>query len=106
MALVACRECNKEISDKAAACPGCGAKVPKSKAWLWVLLALPVLFLGFGAMKANTPEGRAKSDARAAIDMCWSEQKKQLNSGGEAQFIAGACERMENDFVTKYGVRP
>lgn len=27
MALVRCAECNREISDKAAACPGCGAPV-------------------------------------------------------------------------------
>lgn len=27
MALIACAECGKEISDKAAACPGCGAPV-------------------------------------------------------------------------------
>lgn len=25
MALIKCRECSREISDKAAACPGCGA---------------------------------------------------------------------------------
>ena len=27
MALVRCAECNREISDKATACPGCGAPV-------------------------------------------------------------------------------
>lgn len=27
MALIACSECSKEISDKAATCPGCGAPV-------------------------------------------------------------------------------
>lgn len=28
MALIKCGECSREISDKAAACPGCGAPVP------------------------------------------------------------------------------
>lgn len=31
MALIACTECGKEISDKAAACPGCGAPVTATK---------------------------------------------------------------------------
>lgn len=29
MALIACRECGKEISDKAASCPNCGALIKK-----------------------------------------------------------------------------
>lgn len=32
MALIACSECNKQISDKAAACPHCGAPVSRSSA--------------------------------------------------------------------------
>jgi len=30
MALINCTECKKEISDKATACPGCGAPIKKS----------------------------------------------------------------------------
>jgi hypothetical protein len=30
MALINCTECNKEISDKATACPGCGAPVSET----------------------------------------------------------------------------
>ena len=30
MALINCKECNKEISDKAQSCPGCGACKKKS----------------------------------------------------------------------------
>jgi RNA polymerase subunit RPABC4/transcription elongation factor Spt4 len=30
MALIQCKDCNKEISDSAAACPSCGAPVPKT----------------------------------------------------------------------------
>jgi len=32
MALISCGECGREISDKAAACPGCGAPVAASSA--------------------------------------------------------------------------
>ena len=31
MALINCEECGKEISDKAASCPGCGAPVAMSE---------------------------------------------------------------------------
>jgi len=30
MALIKCKECGKEVSDKAAACPGCGAPIAPS----------------------------------------------------------------------------
>lgn len=30
MALISCTDCNKQISDSAAACPACGAPVPKA----------------------------------------------------------------------------
>lgn len=106
MALIACAECKREISTKATACPGCGAKRPKSKTWVWVLLGLPVVFLAFGAFVGNTPDAKERSQARDAIALCWSEQGKKSNSAGGAQFIAGACELMERRFVEKYGVKP
>lgn len=31
MALINCKECGKKISDEAAACPQCGAELPKTK---------------------------------------------------------------------------
>ena len=41
MALIKCPECNKEISDHAETCPGCGRKPPPAKKgsafWAWVL---------------------------------------------------------------------
>lgn len=119
MALIACLECHKEISDKAAACPHCGAPVSanspaavkkKSSGLLkWVLgvpVGLFVVVIVFGSLKANTPEGQAKARARDAIDLCWSEQKRKSLAPGESQFVAAACERMESDFLSKYGVRP
>lgn len=41
-----------------------------------------------------------------AISVCWDGQAKKSNSAGDAQFIAGACERMEAAFQTTYGVKP
>lgn len=76
------------------------------KLWLWIPLGLVAAFLLFGAIKSNTPEGRAKADARQAIELCWQQQGRKSHDGGTARFIAGACEGMESDFVRKYGVKP
>ena len=111
MAIILCRECKKEISDTASSCPHCGAVAHKpAKTGLLLLLLAPVgllvVFLGFGAIKANTPEGKEKSKLRTAIELCWSEAKKQSNTPSQARFVAGACEQMEADFKAKFRVDP
>lgn len=128
MALIACSECQKEVSDKAATCPHCGAPIqtkaparprgtyyddlPATAAaapapakqgsglWKW-LLGVPVgaiaLLMVIGSCAGSTPEGRDRSNKRAAIDLCWQEQSKKSNDPATAQFIAGTCEKMEAD---------
>lgn len=72
MALIACRECGREISDKALACPQCGApRTPapsayaptlhsprRSNAWLAVLGIAVLLFSVWGLW----PDARSPSD--------------------------------------------
>ena len=53
-----------------------------------------------------SPEAQAKADARGAISLCWENQAKKSNDPATARFVAGACEMMESDFKTKYGVSP
>ena len=48
MALVACRECGKQVSTEAAACPSCGAKPPadsisRASILKWILAAIIVI---------------------------------------------------------------
>ncbi len=109
MAMIVCNECQKEISDTAKACPNCGAEVPRAKVWPWVIgipVALFIVFLIFGATRANTPEGQAKSKARDAISYCWKQQRDQSLSSGSQQFVASTCKKMEQDFRDRYGVSP
>jgi hypothetical protein len=54
----------------------------------------------------QSPEAKAKSNARHAIKQCWSEQEKKSNSPSQAQFVAGACEMMERQFTEKYQTTP
>ena len=106
MALITCKECGSEVSTTAKACPKCGAKVPKTKWWLWIPLGLVAAFLLFGALVGNTPEGQAKSQERRAIELCWDEQKRKSLDPGTQRFVASTCEMMERKFQEKYGVKP
>lgn len=106
MALIACKECGTEISTTAKACPKCGARVPKTKWWLWVPLGLVGAFLILAAIVGNSPDAQAKGRARRAIDFCWEEQKRKSLDPSAQQFAASTCEMMEADFMQKYGHRP
>ena len=64
MALVACKDCGTQVSTSAKACPKCGSKVPKFKWWLWIPLALLILFFAFPYL-AYSPSERAAISARA-----------------------------------------
>lgn len=109
MALIACAECGKEISDKAAACLHCGAPVTgaatvappdatKSSSWWKWLIGVPVsgfLLLMLIGSCSGTPESRAaKSRQSSAIALCWQEQAKKSNDPATARLMAEACEKM------------
>jgi hypothetical protein len=90
MALVTCSECKSEISDRAAACPKCGAPndggvplsvqaAPQKKAfkwWLWGPIALVVLFLAYGA-SIPKHEGEARAARRACEQMAGANPSLQ-----------------------------
>jgi hypothetical protein len=70
MALIACKECEGEVSTTAKSCPKCGAKVPKPKWWLWVPTCLGAAFLVFGTFVGRSPEVQERIETRLAIDLC------------------------------------
>lgn len=106
MVMTVCGECSKEISTKAAACPNCGAKKPKSYVWLYVVLGLVAAFFVLGAVQGSKPEVQERRQEERAIAECWSSQEAKSHSPSAARFIAGACEKMEGDYVQKHGRRP
>jgi hypothetical protein len=85
------------------------AEPKKSSIWKW-LVGVPVggfvLVMVIGSCAGNTPEGKERSQSRAAIDLCWKEQSKKSLDPGAARFVAGTCERMESDFRTRWGRNP
>lgn len=48
MSMTECGECKHAISTTATMCPNCGAKVPRTKWWFWVPLAVIAAFLIYG----------------------------------------------------------
>lgn len=60
MALVKCKECGKEVSNKASKCPGCGAKVPKKTSPVTWFALFAVLFVVY---VTSTSPDKASSNA-------------------------------------------
>lgn len=106
MAMINCKECGKEISTEAKACPHCGAKVPRTKWWLWIPLGLIAAFLVFGAIVGGSPEAQEKGRERDAIALCWQDHERKSLDPSTKRFVASACEMMEQRFTTKHGHKP
>jgi hypothetical protein len=105
MALIECPECNKQISDQAAACPGCGAcppKEPKSYAWLWSAIVVIGGFLVYAAVSGNDPAVQAMRQDRDAYKYCL--QTATASAGNP--IAKQACEQMRLSFRAKYNREP
>ncbi|WP_223506817.1 hypothetical protein [Pseudomonas sp. GL-RE-29] len=70
------------------------------------LVAAIALFLTFGAIVGNTPEGKAKARARNAIELCRHEESSYAGGAGARSIITGACEKLEGDFRSQFGHAP
>ncbi|MBS1170021.1 MAG: hypothetical protein H6R01_939 [Burkholderiaceae bacterium] len=75
MALVACKECGKEVSTEAKSCPNCGAKPPKKPSMIvrvggGIILASLAAAFFMGA-------GGSKEASKPAISVPVSEQQKK-----------------------------
>ena len=101
-----CGECGGVISSDARVCPRCGFRVPRTKWWLWVPLALLAAFALYAVVSGSTPEARRESQAIDSIEHCWSEQRRKSLTPEAARMLATACETMERDFRRRYGREP
>ncbi len=70
------------------------------------LAALVVAFLVFGAIMANTPEGKEKQRARDVIEQCHREEKAWTGTASAKSIITGACKKLEDDYRAKFGRNP
>lgn len=91
MALIACKECGTEVSSKASACPKCGAKVPHTKWWLWVPLALIVFIFVIGAI--NGPKN--------TVELAQMETESCIRHQGDGEWRASSGVSLETFCKTK-----
>jgi hypothetical protein len=84
MALVACKECGKEISKKAETCPHCGFKPKKTSLFSWIvtiLIAIPVLLgIVISAGKSNSSSSVATKSPQELA----AERQRSLDSNRES----------------------
>jgi len=112
MAIIACAECGKEVSDQARACPSCGGAPakPRKKGGIAAPLlggaALVVVFLVIAGASSGDGASSEKMNARLAIADCWKEQERKSLDAGTRLFMAGTCEMMERRFQERFNQAP
>lgn len=82
MALVACRECNAEISDSAATCPRCGVSAPAGTGTL--TFARPSLQSGAIPIEVfvdGKPYGRLKAMGRLSVPVTPGDHHIEIVTG-------------------------
>jgi hypothetical protein len=107
-----CPRCGvpEPLSDAAAALragsTSSGTKSSGSSWWKWVLgvpVVLFILMMVLGTINSN-PE---QNSARRAYETCMSSLADADRArSGTGSFIAGACEKMRNDYIAKYRNNP
>jgi len=133
MALISCAECGNQVSDKASACPSCGAPpVPTSQeqrvvgppakavtftpaSTLALIGAMIFAFFLVFLMTRGGPQGNqaastAEARERRAIEYC-EERYKEMNADRQytadvLSFHSQTCRTMRDDFVAKWGHAP
>ena len=84
MALIKCRECGQEVSDKASMCPNCGCPIEslgaaqeeviyeepkKKKGWIWALIVALLCLIGGGGYYAYSKLLRGGDDKNAIVEI-------------------------------------
>lgn len=90
MALIECRECHKEISSEASACPSCGARRgshPVAKIFLFTVAAVFVIFI----VAAAAGSGGSSGASYTKIELC--------DQSGEAAHYIASMSTSSDDVV-------
>lgn len=65
-----------------------------------------VAFLGWGAYLSNTKDGEDRSRERQAIEACREGENDQLQELSTRRTVREVCDKMEADYVAKWGRVP
>ncbi|QRO34001.1 hypothetical protein [Chromobacterium violaceum] len=99
MSLIACYECNKEISSEARACPGCGAKRKRSPIWIGLALGLIAMVAMFVIVTVAMQSSEDKAIATAKEGV-----RRSLKNPESAQFrdVVFRKEKVEGEYTSGY----
>nr|CAP47954.1 putative integron gene cassette protein [uncultured bacterium] len=106
--LIECPECSKEYSDQASRCVHCGARNPNKMgpALKLATFAMAGVCVVLALILAGMQADPAKQQARDAISLCREGQADELLDIETRRFVRATCDKMEQDFVRKYGHKP
>jgi hypothetical protein len=76
------------------------------KLWLWGPLSAVGLFVLWALVRTPSPEENARRRAEDVIAYCWKEQSRKSLDPAAARFAASACEKLTDDYRSKYGRNP
>ncbi len=90
MSLIKCKECGKEISDRADKCPHCGAK-PSSGSGCLPALIIGIIVIGaISSLSSTSPTGGVRENAadsrQSASGACMGFIKQVLHDPDSAEF--------------------
>ena len=104
MALVKCKECGKEVSTKADACPNCGAKVKKPTGCgtliVVTLVGVLVLVIAFGGSDKGTSPTTAAAPAPSPVPVKPPNTEEQA-AAAAAKAAADAKRKKEEETFVK-----
>lgn len=106
---IRCKHCQADLSQAPTSTSGSNEKTKGMGGFAKAILILAFIvfaLLSFGAYKANTPEGKEKSRARAAIEVCRDRESGYRGPESARNLLSGACAKLEDDFRAKFGVSP
>ena len=92
MALVACKECNKKISDKAKKCPNCGYEKQDEKKWTttnYIMatgVAIAVIYLIFQIMSPPPKKVIQKSSSETKLERQTQDVKNCVRTLGQGVY--------------------
>ena len=70
-----------------------------------VVVSFPVILFLIGLLTPETPGSAERQQLRHAIEYCWKDYERKSHDASTKLFIAGACEKLEDD-LRKLGGRP
>lgn len=69
-------------------------------------IAAVALLMIASTWSERSPEGKAKTDARAAIEQCWKDQESKTSEPGNSSPVVSTCQTLEFDFKTRFSENP